>query len=55
MGKPESSKLAQLYKSTVIRSYALEFVGFIIGVKLFDYLLLLRYSKARGGNGAHGG
>jgi hypothetical protein len=37
MGKPESSKLAQLYKSTVIRSYALGFVGFIIGVKLCDY------------------
>jgi hypothetical protein len=36
MDRNTATRLGKLYKSTVIRSYLLGFVGFIVGVKFCD-------------------
>ena len=36
MNSSQATRLGQLYKSTVLRSYFLGFIGFIVGVKACD-------------------
>ena len=36
---PTTSRLASLYRSTIVKSYGLGFIGFIIGMKLCDWVM----------------
>jgi hypothetical protein len=36
MNRIQATRLGQIYKSTVVRSYLLGLVGFVVGVKLCD-------------------
>lgn len=38
MNRIQATRLGQLYKSTVARSYLLGFIGFVVGVKVCDLL-----------------
>lgn len=39
MSQFDPSKLSKVYRSTILRSYAFGFVGFIIGMKLCDWVM----------------
>lgn len=39
MSEVEQSKLARLYRSTLGKSYVFGFLGFMVGVKLCDWLM----------------
>lgn len=38
MNRISSERLGKIYKSTVLRSYLLGLVGFVIGAKLCDFI-----------------
>jgi hypothetical protein len=38
MSEIQPSKVSKLYRSTIFRSYLLGFVGFIVGMKVCDWI-----------------
>lgn len=39
MSEVDPSKISKLYRSTLFKSYIFGFVGFMIGVKICDWLM----------------